>query len=478
MATKKTTAFFCSDCGFESAKWMGRCPSCGAWSTMVEEPVAPKTKAGAGPSRWLHSHSEKPVTLKSVSTEATDRISTGMEELDQVLGGGIVPGSLLLVGGDPGIGKSTLLLQVSRHLSLIGKTVLYVSGEESPAQIKLRAERLGDCSERLLLFCETDLDQIKQAVETVRPAVVIIDSIQTMFRQDISSAPGSVSQVRECTAGLLQLAKASGTAILLVGHVTKDGSVAGPRVLEHMVDCVLYFEGDRQASYRILRGIKNRFGSTNEIGVFEMAADGLREIKNPSSYLLEGRAVHQSGSVVTCLMEGTRPVLLEIQALVSKTGFGMPRRTAIGMDLNRLNLLLAVLEKRLGLPFSGYDCYVNVTGGMRVNDTSLDLGIVMAILSSYYDKPIDESCVAFGEIGLGGEARFVGQAAARIREAQKMGLHHIVLPDSAYRSLEKEKRQTGKTKEKDPSVELETGLSLHPLADVQSLKQMMSRLFR
>ncbi|MDD7267506.1 MAG: DNA repair protein RadA [Lachnospiraceae bacterium] len=465
MATKKATAFFCSDCGFESAKWMGRCPSCGAWSTMVEEPVSPKKSGTGGGSRWLQSHTEKPIALNAVSTEASDRIRTGMEELDQVLGGGIIPGSLLLVGGDPGIGKSTLLLQVSRNLSLAGKTVLYVSGEESPAQIRLRARRLGDVSESLLLFCETDLDLIKQAVESVKPAVVIIDSIQTMFRQDISSAPGSVSQVRECTAGLLQLAKAGGPAILLVGHVTKDGNVAGPRVLEHMVDCVLYFEGDRQASYRILRGIKNRFGSTNEIGVFEMAADGLHEIKNPSSYLLEGRAVRQSGSVVTCLMEGTRPVLLEIQALVGKTGFGMPRRTAIGMDPNRLNLLLAVLEKRLGLPFSGYDCYVNVTGGMRINDTSLDLGIVMAILSSYFDKPIDESCVAFGEIGLGGEARFIGQSAVRIREAVKMGLCQAVLPASAYKSIKKD-------------LSAGTGLQLHPISDVQELKKVMSQLFR
>lgn len=425
MAKGRTTVFFCQNCGHESAKWMGQCPGCGQWNTFVEETIEKtsvrriqKERAAAGP-----------VCLSSIDTDKEERMSTHMEELNRVLGGGIVPGSLVLVGGDPGIGKSTLLLQVCRKLSADNRNVLYISGEESLKQIKLRAARIGSFSDRLRLLCETNLELIRETIRGEKPEVVIIDSIQTMHNEDISSAPGSVSQVREATAVLMQLAKGLGITVFIVGHVTKEGTVAGPRVLEHMVDTVLYFEGDRHASYRILRGVKNRFGSTNEIGVFEMRETGLAEVENPSEYMLNGRPEDASGSVVACSMEGTRPILLEIQALVCHSTLAVPRRTAAGMDYNRVNLLLAVLEKRLNLRLSDSDVYVNIAGGIRINEPAVDLGVVLAVISSYKDRAIDEKVLAFGEVGLSGEVRAVSQAGQRVQEAKKLGFTTIILPE-------------------------------------------------
>ena len=428
MAKAKKTAFFCQNCGYESAKWMGQCPACREWNTFVEEPTAAKTPAG---NQGIGSHSaagRKPVHLTEISTGKEERIPTGIGELDRVLGGGIVPGSLTLVGGDPGIGKSTLLLQVCRMLSTAGHQVLYISGEESLRQIKLRAVRIGEFNENLSLLCETNLDIIRAVMEKEKPEIAVIDSIQTMFIEAAGSAPGSVSQVRECTGVLMQLAKGLGVTVFIVGHVTKEGVVAGPRMLEHMVDTVLYFEGDRHASYRILRGVKNRFGSTNEIGVFEMREEGLAEVPNPSEFMLEGRPAEASGAVTACSMEGTRPILLEVQALVSKTNFGLPRRTAAGVDYNRVNLLMAVLEKRCRYALSGYDAYVNIAGGMKMNEPALDLAIVMALISSYKDRPLDEKTIVFGEVGLSGEVRAVSMAEQRVHEAVKMGFTRCILP--------------------------------------------------
>lgn len=366
--------------------------------------------------------------LSDIKTTDEDRIRTDIDELDRVLGGGIVRGSLVLVGGDPGIGKSTLLLQVCRILGEKGEEILYISGEESASQIKMRADRMGTFSKFVSLLCETNLETIAEIIKEKTPKMVIIDSIQTMYSEEIGSAPGSVSQVREATNILMQLAKGMGITIFIVGHVTKEGTVAGPRVLEHMVDTVLYFEGDRHASYRILRGVKNRFGSTNEIGVFEMRESGLKEVKNPSEFMLNGRPEQASGSVVACSMEGTRPILLEIQALVCRTNFGMPRRTAAGTDYNRVNLLMAVLEKRLGLPFGDCDAYVNIAGGIRMNEPAIDLGIVMALVSSYQNRPIDEHTVVFGEVGLSGEVRAVSMVKQRVQEAKKLGFRTCMIP--------------------------------------------------
>ena len=377
----------------------------------------------------------QPVLLTSVDTDDDERIRTGIGELDRVLGGGIVQGSLVLVGGDPGIGKSTLLLQVCQKLSAMGKKILYISGEESLKQIKLRADRMGTFSENLYLLCETNLELIRSSIERQKPDMAVIDSIQTMYNEEVSSAPGSVSQVRESTNVLLQLAKGLNIAIFIVGHVTKEGTVAGPRVLEHMVDTVLYFEGDRHVSYRILRGVKNRFGSTNEIGVFEMRREGLVEVENPSEYMLSGRPENASGSVVACAMEGTRPILMEIQALVCHSNFGMPRRTAAGLDYNRVNLLMAVLEKRAGLPLSSYDAYVNIAGGIRMNEPASDLGIVMAIASSYKNKPVPEDTIVFGEVGLSGEVRAVTMPEQRVAEAKKLGFKVCILPEVSRKSL-------------------------------------------
>ena len=423
---KNKMVFFCRECGYESAKWMGQCPGCKSWNTFTEEPVAMKP---SGRVNALKADGKaEPVKLSQVSVDEKDRISTNMEELDRVLGGGIVPGSLILVGGDPGIGKSTLLLQVCRNLSDKALDVLYISGEESLRQIKMRANRLGEFGDRLSLLCEINLEVIEEIIRKLQPKVVVIDSIQTMYSEEVKAAPGSVSQVRESTAVLLQLAKGLGITIFIVGHVTKEGTVAGPRVLEHMVDTVLYFEGDRHASYRILRGVKNRFGSTNEIGVFEMREQGLMEVANASSFMLDGKPENASGSVVVCSMEGTRPMLLEIQALVCTSSFGLPRRQAVGTDTNRVNLLMAVLEKRVGMSLANCDAYVNLAGGIKVSEPAIDLVIVMAIASSFKNRAVPDGMLAFGEVGLSGEVRSVSMAQIRVKEAAKLGFHTCIVP--------------------------------------------------
>ena len=445
MAKANKTMFFCQECGYESSKWQGQCPGCKAWNTFVEEPA--QIVKGV---RTQNSGRElKPVALKEVSLTEQSRVSTGMKELNRVLGGGIVRGSLLLVGGDPGIGKSTILLQVCRNLSAAHHQVLYIAGEESLQQIRMRAGRIGEFTDDLLLLCETNLEDIRTTIERCKPEMVVIDSIQTMFSGEVTSAPGSVSQAREATSVLLQIAKGLDITIFIVGHVTKEGNVAGPRVLEHMVDTVLYFEGDRHASYRILRGVKNRFGSTNEIGVFEMRSDGLVEVENPSEYMLSGKPQGASGSVVACSMEGTRPVLLEIQALVCHSNFGIPRRTAAGTDFNRVNLLMAVLEKRLGMNLSTCDAYVNIAGGIRMTEPAIDLGIILAIISSFRDKAIADDVLAFGEVGLSGEVRAVSMAEQRVLEARKLGFHQVILPRVCM-----------------PSVSQITGIQLLPVATV------------
>ena len=380
---------------------------------------------------------QEPVILKDISLSEDERQTTQIGELDRVLGGGIVPGSLVLVGGDPGIGKSTLLLQVCRNLAEKQVSVLYISGEESLRQIKLRANRIGQFTDKMQLLCETNLEVIREVIERRKPDMVVIDSIQTMFHEDVSSAPGSVSQVRESTNILMQIAKGMGVSIFIVGHVTKEGNVAGPRVLEHMVDTVLYFEGDRHASYRILRAVKNRFGSTNEIGVFEMCNTGLEEVKNPSEYMLNGRPEDASGSVVACSMEGTRPILVEIQALVCQSNFGIPRRTAVGTDFNRVNLLMAVLEKKVGLRLAASDAYVNIAEGMKMTEPAIDLGICLAIVSSAKDIVIPDNVMVFGEVGLSGEIRAVSMAGQRVQEAKKLGFGTVVLPEVCKSSVGK-----------------------------------------
>lgn len=430
MAKGKKSIFFCQNCGHEENKWLGQCPTCKEWNTFVEETVSTGTTSAV-----KRMNDAQVVALRKVETDNEERICTGIGELDRVLGGGIVPGSLVLVGGDPGIGKSTLLLQVCQKLCEIQKEVLYISGEESLKQIKLRANRMGEFGEELYLLCETNLDSIRSVIEKRKPSFVVIDSIQTMYNEEVSSAPGSVSQVRESTNVLMQLAKGLGISIFIVGHVTKEGTVAGPRVLEHMVDTVLYFEGDRHASYRILRGVKNRFGSTNEIGVFEMRQNGLVEVENPSEFMLNGKPEHASGSVVACSIEGTRPILIEIQALVCASNFGMPRRTAAGTDYNRVNLLMAVLEKRAGLQLSTQDAYVNIAGGVKMNEPAIDLGIVMALVSSYKNHPIDEKTIVFGEVGLSGEVRAVNMPEQRVAEAKKLGFETCIIPEVSMEAV-------------------------------------------
>lgn len=427
---KAATVFFCQNCGYESSKWMGQCPGCKEWNSFVEETVSKTTPhmGGASTSTGRRSSSLAPSTLADISISEESRIVTGIGELDRVLGGGIVQGSLTLVGGDPGIGKSTLLLQVCRNLSGAGHKVLYISGEESLAQIKMRADRLGEFTREMQLLCETNLDEITEVIRSCKPEAVVIDSIQTMYNENVSAAPGSVSQVRESTGILLQLAKGLGVSVFIVGHVTKEGTVAGPRVLEHMVDTVLYFEGDRHASYRILRGVKNRFGSTNEIGVFEMREQGLVEVQNPSEYMLNGRPENASGSVVACTMEGTRPLLVEIQALVCQSNFGIPRRQTTGTDFNRVNLLMAVLEKRSGLQLASCDAYVNITGGIKIMEPAIDLGIVLAIVSSFRNRAMSPKLIAFGEVGLSGEVRAVSMARQRVAEAEKLGFTTCIVP--------------------------------------------------
>ena len=422
---KAKSVFFCQSCGYESSKWMGQCPGCREWNTFVEEVMM---STGGTKKKMSTGKTEEPTLLSKVNSESSFRVSTEIAEFDRVLGGGIVPGSMVLVGGDPGIGKSTLLLQMCLLLSSKKHKILYISGEESLQQIKIRADRLGEFEGDLLMLCETDLETIQAVIERTRPELVVIDSIQTMCKGDVSSAPGSVSQVRESTGVFMKIAKTLGITVFIVGHVTKEGVVAGPRVLEHMVDTVLYFEGERHAVYRILRSVKNRFGSTNEIGVFEMGQQGLTEVLNPSQYLLDGRPEGAAGSVVACLMEGTRPVMVEVQALVCRTNFNMPRRTAAGMDYNRVNLLMAVVEKRLGMSLANWDAYINIAGGMKLNAPALDLAVVAAIISSYKDFPMDDSTVFLGEVGLAGEVRGVSMAAQCVQEAKKLGFKRCILP--------------------------------------------------
>ena len=438
MATKIKSVFFCQECGYESSKWMGQCPGCKQWNTFVEETVKPAAKAVKGVSAATASgEAGSPKTLSEIVLNDEERYDTHIGELNRVLGGGLVKGSLILVGGDPGIGKSTILLQVAGNISGDKRDVLYISGEESLQQIKLRANRIGGFNEQLKFMCETNLSNIEETISRFKPQVVIIDSIQTMYNESVSSAPGSVSQVRESTSVLLRIAKNMNISIFIVGHVTKEGQVAGPRVLEHMVDTVLYFEGDRHASYRILRAVKNRFGSTNEIGVFEMQEKGLAEVTNPSEFMLDGRPEGASGSIVTCSVEGTRPILIEVQALVTRTNFGFPRRQANGTDYNRVNLLMAVLEKRIGLQMSDFDAYVNLAGGMKVAEPSLDLGICLALVSSFKNKPISDDVIAFGEVGLSGEVRSVSMGESRVSEAKKLGFKTCIVPKALESKLKK-----------------------------------------
>jgi len=435
MTGKNKTVFFCRNCGYESAKWMGQCPSCKEWNSFVEESVKGKgsrASTGSFSAGGNLQLKNQPLLLSEIkSGDGEERFDTHFKELNRVLGGGLVKGSLVLIGGDPGVGKSTLLLQSARFFSMDGRSVLYVSGEESARQIKLRADRIGVFTKELLFLAETNLSVIEETLLRVRPEIVVIDSIQTMFHEEISSAPGSVSQVRETTGMLLRIAKQENIAILIVGHVTKEGMVAGPKVLEHMVDTVLYFEGDRNASYKILRAVKNRFGSTNEIGVFEMRSEGLMEVENPSEFMLDGRPKDAGGSIVSCSMEGSRPIMIEIQALVCRTNFGYPRRQANGMDYNRVNLLMAVLEKRIGLQMSDCDAYVNLAGGMKLTEPAMDLGICLAIISSFRNRPVDPFLVAFGEVGLSGEVRAVSMANERVKEALKLGFTVCLLPKAS-----------------------------------------------
>ena len=421
---KKKTVFFCTECGNETAKWAGQCPACGAWNTLTEAPAESRAKSESARPR---KGGAAPKLLSELDTQEEIRFPTGMGELDRVLGGGAVRGSVVLVGGAPGVGKSTLLLQLC---GLVGESerILYVTGEESRRQLKMRAQRLGVSEGDIYVQAETDLSEIGSAIESVQPTIVIIDSIQTMFDPELAAAPGSVSQVRECTMSIMRRAKSDGFAAFVVGHINKEGNIAGPKVLEHMVDCVLYFEGEQSMSYRILRAAKNRYGSTNEIGVFEMSDHGLVEVQNPSAAMLAGHPQGASGNCIACVMEGSRPLLAEVQALAAKTQFGVPRRTAAGVDYNRMVLLLAILEKRCGLFLSSSDVYVNVVGGMRLDEPAVDLPMVLAIASSFRDKPLPEGVMSFGEVGLTGELRAVANAAQRINEAYRLGFHTCVMP--------------------------------------------------
>ena len=422
MAQKNKTVYICSECGAESLKPAGRCFTCGAWGTVQEEIRTASTAS----SRTVTA-AAKPTRLRDVSTAEDPRILTGLSELDRVLGGGIVRGGVMLIGGNPGIGKSTLLLQICETLGA-DKRILYVSGEESARQIKLRADRLGVNSENVLLLCETDVDAILAAIDSESPDLVIIDSIQTMSLQEVASSPGSVTQVRECTSALMRAVKAADIPLFIVGHVNKDGAIAGPKVMEHIVDCVLYFEGDRHSSYRLLRCVKNRYGATDEIGMFEMRDKGLVGVENPSLALLSGRPVNVSGICVACTMEGSRPILAEVQGLVSPTAFGNPRRMSTGFDQNRLALLLAVLEKRAGYFFSNLDAYMNVVGGLWLNEPAAELPVALALVTALKDKPVSEGVAAFGEVGLTGEIRSVSQADARVAEAARLGFKKVLLP--------------------------------------------------
>ncbi len=420
---KRKTIYVCQECGYESLRWMGKCPSCQSWNTLVEEL---KTSAKDRRSATVSTTTVKPVKIREVKTEKGSRLRTKIEEFDRVLGGGIVPGSLVLIGGDPGIGKSTLLLQISSEIAKQGSDVLYVSGEESLEQTKLRADRLGINEETLYILSETNLHPISHYIETLKPAFVVIDSIQTMYKEEITSAPGSVSQVRECTMDLMKLAKEHSIPIFIVGHVTKEGAIAGPRMLEHMVDVVLYFEGERHHTYRIVRGVKNRFGSTNEMGIFEMKEQGLTEVLNPSEIFLEERSRGASGSTVVASMEGTRPVLVEIQALISPSSFGNPRRMATGVDANRVPLLMAVLEKRVGLMLQNQDAYIKVAGGVKLDEPAIDLAIAISIASSFRNQPTNPEDIFIGEVGLTGEIRRVSRIEQRVQEAAKLGFKRVI----------------------------------------------------
>ena len=440
---KAKTSFYCTECGNETPKWAGKCPACGAWNTVVERPAeaAPKKSRGLGKAAAAaaissagNSHRARPVT--DLETASEIRFPTGMGELDRVLGGGAVKGSLVLVGGAPGIGKSTLMLQICSKLCEFSK-VLYVSGEESQRQIKLRADRLGVTTDKLKVFSSTNMADILECLSREKPDLLIVDSVQTVYNPSIDSAPGSVSQIRDITVTLMRIAKESSIPIFLVGHVTKEGSIAGPKILEHMVDCVLYFEGEQHRSYRIIRSVKNRFGSTNEIGVFEMTGSGLQEIKNPSMAMLSGRPKNTPGSCIVCAMEGSRPMLAEIQALATPTVFGNPRRMTSGLDLSRTIMLLAVLEKRAGLRISTYDTYVNAVGGIKITEPALDAGIILAIASAYRNSAIDEGIVAIGEVGLTGELRSCNFVENRIREAEKLGFTKCIIPASNSKNLSK-----------------------------------------
>ncbi|MFX3624944.1 MAG: DNA repair protein RadA [Ectobacillus sp.] len=425
---KRKTKFVCQDCGYESPKWMGKCPGCGAWNTLVEEIAAAVSSRRLTFVTGHQAETSKPRPITDVETKQEARIQTRFQELNRVLGGGIVDGSLVLIGGDPGIGKSTLLLQVSSQLAENAYNVLYISGEESPKQIKLRADRFHINSSNLFVFSETDLQRIVQHIEEMNPSFVVIDSIQTIYLPEVTSAPGSVSQVRECTAELMKLAKTRGIPIFIVGHVTKEGNIAGPRMLEHMVDAVLYFEGDRHHTYRILRAVKNRFGSTNEIGIFEMKELGLQEVLNPSEIFLEERPVGVAGSTVVASMEGTRPVLVEVQALISPTSFGNPRRMATGIDHNRVSLIMAVLEKRAGMLLQNQDAYLKVAGGLKLDEPAIDLAVALSIASSFRDKPSFPTDVVIGEVGLTGEVRRVSRIEQRVQEAAKLGFKRAIIP--------------------------------------------------
>ncbi len=427
------TIFCCQSCGYQAPKWMGKCPDCGQWQTFVEETLS--TKPVQGVARGLSAARPIPVAIDSITLENENRLMTGISEFDRVLGGGLVPGTLVLIGGDPGIGKSTLMLQALYALAIAGHKVLYVSGEESIRQLRMRSKRLSSVSADLLVVSEIDLESILAMVQSTQPDVLVIDSIQTMFSPDLTSAPGSVSQVRESTLRLMLMAKQTGTPVFLVGHVTKDGAIAGPRLLEHMVDAVLYFEGDRNYVFRILRAVKNRFGSTNEIGVFEMNASGLQEVANPSAVFLAERPVDTPGSVVTASMEGTRPILVELQALVSSTSFGNPRRTILGIEQNRVALLVAVMEKKLGMHLMGHDIFINVAGGVKIDEPAVDMGIVSAIASSFLDRPIQNDTIVFGEVGLTGEVRAIGHVETRVSEAKKMGFTKCFMPESNLKRM-------------------------------------------
>jgi len=431
------TIFCCQACGYQTPKWMGKCPDCGGWQTFVEEVQVAKSIQRAV--RSLSSLQTKPVPIDSIELEQDDRLLTGIGEFDRVLGGGLVPGTLVLIGGDPGIGKSTLMLEALHGIAREGRKVLYVSGEESIRQMRIRSQRLSAVSSDLLVVSENDLESILLMIESVQPDVIVIDSIQTMFSPDLTSAPGSVTQVRESTVRLMLMAKKTGVPIFLVGHVTKDGVIAGPRLLEHMVDTVLYFEGDSNHVFRILRAVKNRFGSTNEIGVFEMNENGLSEVANPSAAFLSERPANVPGSVVTASMEGTRPILVELQALVSSTSFGNPRRTILGIDHNRVALLVAVMEKKLGMHLMGHDIFINVAGGVKVDEPAIDMGIVSAVASSFLDRSIPKGTITFGEVGLTGEVRAIGHVETRIAEAKKMGFARCLVPQSNLKRMTKVK---------------------------------------